>query len=140
MSLGAIDFGLIVDSSVIMIENCMRHAWRHSSGRSKARWQSFATRRSRCAKPTMFGELIIAVVYLPILVLQGNRGETVSTDGPDGPVRPGRVVDFVADLDARVGLHRRCPSDSQEKEVWLIRVDQVGLPSARDPRREASLP
>ncbi len=49
MSLGAIDFGLIVDSSVIMIENCMRHL-AHFTGASPD-WRLFAMRPSRCASP-----------------------------------------------------------------------------------------
>ena len=73
MSLGAIDFGLIVDSSVIMIENCM-HRLAHATG-----WQQRATIIRDAAievrKPTMFGELIIAIVYLPILMLEGTEGK-----------------------------------------------------------------
>src|SRR5262245_9314992 len=62
MSLGAIDFGLIVDSSVIMIENCMRRITHHSSG--KTHFEVVREAAIEVRKPTMFGELIIAVVYL----------------------------------------------------------------------------
>ncbi|HHK42318.1 MAG TPA: efflux RND transporter permease subunit, partial [Planctomycetaceae bacterium] len=73
MSLGAIDFGLIVDSSVIMVENCMRHVAHF--GRAKPRMALIRDAAVEVRKPTMFGELIIAVVYLPILALQGSEGK-----------------------------------------------------------------
>ncbi len=73
MSLGAIDFGLIVDSSVIMIENCMRHI--SLFGGQKRPLELIRDAAIEVRKPTMFGELIIAVVYLPILALQGTEGK-----------------------------------------------------------------
>jgi cobalt-zinc-cadmium resistance protein CzcA len=73
MSLGAIDFGLVVDSSVVMVENCVRHLAHDRSGRSKLAIVHDAAVEVR--KPTMFGELIIMIVYLPILTLQGIEGK-----------------------------------------------------------------
>ena len=73
MSLGAIDFGLIVDSSVIMIENCVRRLAHEGGTRPKLEIVRDAAIEVR--KPTMFGELIIAIVYLPILALQGTEGK-----------------------------------------------------------------
>ena len=73
MSLGAIDFGLVVDSSVVMIENCVRHIAHDRSGRSRLAVVLGAAVEVR--KPTMFGELIIMIVYLPILTLEGIEGK-----------------------------------------------------------------
>ncbi|MBX6313340.1 MAG: efflux RND transporter permease subunit [Isosphaeraceae bacterium] len=73
MSLGAIDFGLVVDSSVVMVENCVRRLGHDHSGRSKLAIVRDAAIEVR--KPTMFGELIIMIVYLPILTLQGVEGK-----------------------------------------------------------------
>jgi cobalt-zinc-cadmium resistance protein CzcA len=73
MSLGAIDFGLIVDSSVIMIENCVRRLSHSTSDLPRSAIIRDAAVEVR--KPTMFGELIIAVVYIPILALQGTEGK-----------------------------------------------------------------
>ncbi|WP_437768390.1 CusA/CzcA family heavy metal efflux RND transporter [Sorangium sp. So ce281] len=73
MSLGAIDFGLVVDSSVIMVENSVRRLSEDTSDRSTTdvvRDASIEVRR-----PTMFGELIIMIVYLPILALEGAEGK-----------------------------------------------------------------
>ncbi len=73
MSLGAIDFGLVVDSSVVMIENCVRRIAHDRSKRSKMEIIRDAAIEVR--KPTMFGELIIMIVYLPVLTLQGVEGK-----------------------------------------------------------------
>lgn len=73
MSLGAIDFGLIVDSSVIMIENCIRRLSHDNHGQEHSDVIREAAIEVR--EPTMFGELIISVVYLPILALQGTEGK-----------------------------------------------------------------
>ncbi|HEX8539336.1 MAG TPA: CusA/CzcA family heavy metal efflux RND transporter, partial [Cystobacter sp.] len=72
MSLGAIDFGLVVDSSVILVENAERRlaeAPADSDSRRVIREAALEVR-----KPTLFGELIIAVVYLPLLTLEGVEG------------------------------------------------------------------
>jgi heavy metal efflux system protein len=73
MSLGAIDFGLVVDSSVIMVENSERRLAGDTSERSTLEVVRDAAVEVR--KPTLFGELIIAIVYLPILALEGVEGK-----------------------------------------------------------------
>jgi cobalt-zinc-cadmium resistance protein CzcA len=73
MSLGAIDFGLVVDSSVVMVENCVRHLAHDRSDRKKLDIIRDAAVEVR--KPTLFGELIIMIVYLPVLTLQGVEGK-----------------------------------------------------------------
>ncbi|WP_437717725.1 CusA/CzcA family heavy metal efflux RND transporter [Sorangium sp. So ce448] len=73
MSLGAIDFGLVVDSSVIMVENSVRRLSEDASDRSTTDVVRDASIEVR--KPTMFGELIIMIVYLPILALEGAEGK-----------------------------------------------------------------
>ncbi|MFS2137162.1 efflux RND transporter permease subunit [Duganella sp. Dugasp56] len=79
LSLGALDFGIIVDGAVVIVENCVRrlaHAQaRH--GRSLTRTERFgevfaAAREAR--RPLLFGQLIIMVVYLPIFALTGVEG------------------------------------------------------------------
>ncbi len=72
LSLGAIDFGLIVDSSVIMVENCVR---RVSQRRDEPWMDTIRDAAIEVRKPTMFGELIIMIVFLPILALQGVEGK-----------------------------------------------------------------
>lgn len=73
MSLGAIDFGLVVDSSVILVENAERRLAEARGGRSVLEVVRDAAVEVRT--PTLFGELIIMVVYLPILALEGVEGK-----------------------------------------------------------------
>jgi cobalt-zinc-cadmium resistance protein CzcA len=74
LSLGAIDFGMIVDSSVVMIENCVRHLG-HESGAGRSRLDIIRDAAVEVRRPTIFGEMIIMIVYLPILTLQGIEGK-----------------------------------------------------------------
>lgn len=79
MSLGALDFGIIIDGAVVIVENCVRrlaHAQAHH-GRPLTRTERFhevfaASREAR--RPLIFGQLIIMVVYLPIFALTGVEG------------------------------------------------------------------
>ncbi len=73
MSLGAIDFGLAVDNAVIQVENSVR---RLSDAQPAAnRMEVIRDAILEVRKPTLFGELIIIIVYLPILTLQGVEGK-----------------------------------------------------------------
>ncbi len=80
MSLGALDFGLIVDGAVIIIENCLRRFGmeQHKLGRLLTREERFDLASKATAeviKPSIFGILIITVVYLPIFSLTGVEGK-----------------------------------------------------------------
>lgn len=80
MSLGALDFGIIIDGAVVIVENCVRrlaHA-QEQKGRLLTRSERFhevfaAAKESR--RPLLFGQLIIMVVYLPIFALTGVEGK-----------------------------------------------------------------
>lgn len=80
MSLGAIDFGLIIDGAVVMVENAVRRlaeAREHKGTtltRAEVR-QSVWDAAKEVAKPTAFAVSIITVVYLPILTLEGTEGK-----------------------------------------------------------------
>ncbi len=76
MSLGALDFGIIVDGAVVIVENCIRRLAeaQHHAGRLLTRQERFkevflAAKQAR--KPLLFGQAIIMVVYLPIFALSG---------------------------------------------------------------------
>ena len=80
LSLGALDFGIIVDGAVIIVENCMRRLAerQHQVGRLLTRAERFDTvfeGSKEVRRATMFGELIIMIVYLPILTLTGIEGK-----------------------------------------------------------------
>jgi cobalt-zinc-cadmium resistance protein CzcA len=80
LSLGALDFGIIIDGAVVIVENCVRrlaHAQAHH-GRPLTRAERFhevyaASREAR--RPLIFGQLIIMIVYLPIFALSGVEGK-----------------------------------------------------------------
>ncbi|MBA4178938.1 MAG: CusA/CzcA family heavy metal efflux RND transporter, partial [Leptothrix sp. (in: Bacteria)] len=80
MSLGALDFGIIIDGAVVIVENCVRrlaHA-QSAAGRPLTRNERFhevfeASKEAR--RPLLFGQLIIMVVYLPIFALTGVEGK-----------------------------------------------------------------
>jgi cobalt-zinc-cadmium resistance protein CzcA len=74
LSLGAIDFGMVVDSSVVMVENCVRHI-AHGDLRGRSKIDVIRDAAVEVRKPTLFGELIILIVYLPILTLEGIEGK-----------------------------------------------------------------
>ncbi len=73
MSLGAIDFGMIVDGSVVMVENFERKLLHHDS--DKTRVQLIGEAAREVGRPILFGVLIIIAVYLPILTLEGTEGK-----------------------------------------------------------------
>ena len=80
MSLGAIDFGIIIDGAVIIVENCLRllAVEQHRKGRVLTRDERFETildGAGEVIQPSLFGTLIIAVVYLPVLTLTGVEGK-----------------------------------------------------------------
>ena len=121
MSLGAIDFGLIVDSSIIMVENSVRRLRKNFQNRpvvDVVREASLEVRR-----PTMFGELIIMVVYLPILLLEGVEGKmfrpmawTVLFALGASLVLSLTLIPVLASLFLK--------SDTKEHETWLIHQAQ----------------
>jgi cobalt-zinc-cadmium resistance protein CzcA len=80
MSLGAIDFGLIIDGAVVMVENIVRHLGekQHALGRRLTpveRAREVLKSAKEVANPMFFGVMIITVVYLPILALEGIEGK-----------------------------------------------------------------
>ena len=80
MSLGALDFGLIVDGAVIIVENCLRRFGeaQHRMGRLLNRDERFALAASASGeviRPSLFGVLIITLVYVPIFALTGVEGK-----------------------------------------------------------------
>jgi cobalt-zinc-cadmium resistance protein CzcA len=131
MSLGAIDFGLIVDGSVVMIENIVRRlAERKSDDTSDAKHTILEAGRE-VAKPVFFAVLIIMLVYLPILALQGVEGKmfrpmalTVIFALAAALVLSLTLMPVLASFSFRRGV--------KETETWIIRqAHRVYVPLAR---------
>lgn len=118
LSLGAVDFGLIVDSSVIMVENCVRHAARRGnrSWRDTIRAAALEVR-----KPTLFGELIILIVFLPVLTLEGIEGKLFR------PMALTMIFALLGSLVLSLTLmpvlaSLFLPRQMKETEPWLARI------------------
>jgi cobalt-zinc-cadmium resistance protein CzcA len=80
MSLGALDFGIIIDGAVVIVENCIRRLGQAqaTAGRLLTREERFAEVAAAAAearRPLLFGQLIIMTVYLPIFALSGVEGK-----------------------------------------------------------------
>jgi heavy metal efflux system protein len=81
MSLGALDFGLIVDGAIIIAENCLRHMAERQRelGRSLSlseRLDTVTISATEMIKPTVYGQAIIILVYVPLLTFTGVEGKT----------------------------------------------------------------
>jgi cobalt-zinc-cadmium resistance protein CzcA len=120
LSLGAIDFGLIVDSSVIMVENCVR---RVAQRKNKSWMDTIREAAIEVRKPTMFGELIIMIVFLPILALEGVEGKLFR------PMALTMIFALLGSLVLSLSLmpvlvSLILPRKIKEREPWLVRVAQ----------------
>ena len=131
MSLGAIDFGLIVDGSVVMIENIVRRLSERKEGDPTDTKHTILEAAREVAKPVFFAVLIIMLVYLPILALQGVEGKMFK------PMALTVIFALGAALVVSLTLMPVLASFSfkrgvKEKETWLIRkAHQIYLPIAR---------
>jgi cobalt-zinc-cadmium resistance protein CzcA len=120
LSLGALDFGLVVDSSVVMVENVMRRLAEGTAAGAR-RAQVIRDAIIEVRQPTMFGELIIMIVYLPILTLEGVEGKlfrpmalTVIFALVGSLVLSLTVMPVLATL--------LLPRRVEEREPWLVRL------------------
>ncbi|MGV3590257.1 MAG: efflux RND transporter permease subunit [Gammaproteobacteria bacterium] len=78
MSLGALDFGLIIDGTVIIMENCLRrlgHAGERGTLTLDERLAIVASATKEVIRPALFGVFIITAVYIPVLTLTGVEGK-----------------------------------------------------------------
>ncbi len=80
MSLGALDFGIIIDGAVVIVENCVRRLAHAQERRGRLltleeRFHEVFAAAKEARRPLLFGQLIIMVVYLPIFALSGVEGK-----------------------------------------------------------------
>jgi cobalt-zinc-cadmium resistance protein CzcA len=126
MSLGAIDFGLIVDGAVVMVENIIRHMAerQHQLGRRltpmERAHEVLVSSREVCT-PMFFGVLIITVVYVPILSLSGIEGKMFH------PMAMTVIFALIGSLVLALTLVPALCSyllggDIKEEDAWLVRV------------------
>ncbi|MFY9343434.1 MAG: CusA/CzcA family heavy metal efflux RND transporter [Planctomycetota bacterium] len=121
LSLGALDFGLVVDSSVIMVENVVRRIAHRKTGDGRTHAELVRDAALEVRKPTMFGELIIMIVYLPILTLEGVEGKLFR------PMALTVIFALLGSLVLSLTLmpvlaSLFLPKRMEEREPWIVRV------------------
>lgn len=123
MSLGAIDFGMIVDGAVVMIENAVHRM--HEQGEREDAITSIAHAGREVARPMAFGVGIIIAVYLPILFLQGLEGRmfrpmaiTVCAALLGSLLLALTVIPVLSSFAFRKGLRHK----KQQNEAWMDRL------------------
>ena len=138
MSLGALDFGLIVDGAVIIVENALRRMAerQHHLGRTlslEERLGSVAHAAREMIRPTVFGQAIIILVYVPMLTLSGVEGKTFQPMALT--VIMALVSAFVLSLTfvpAMLAIWLSKPVEEKEGRImgWLKRKYEPGLDTA----------
>lgn len=136
MSLGAIDFGLIVDGSVVIIENILRKL--HQRKPDESVDDVIRSAAQEVAKPIFFGVIIIVLVYIPILTLGGVEGKMFK------PMAATVLFALLASLVIALTLMPVLSSyllrkEAKEEHTWLMRkFDRIYRPAlARALRRPA---
>ena len=102
LSLGALDFGMVVDGAVVMVENILRHLGRRE-GAGKPPRQQIAEAAHEVQRPVFYAIGIIITAYIPIFTLQARRRTIVQADGLDRRLRSGRRTDFFHAAGPRAG-------------------------------------
>jgi cobalt-zinc-cadmium resistance protein CzcA len=126
LSLGAVDFGLIVDGAVVMVENAMRRLVdrQHELGRVLTKSEREEVLRNaplEVARPVAFGVGIIMIVFLPILTLEGIEGKLFK------PMALTLIFALLGSLILALTLTpvlaaMFLPKQMKEKEPWLVRL------------------
>jgi heavy metal efflux system protein len=136
MSLGALDFGLIVDGAVIIVENCLRRfaeAQHHKGGllTREERFSLAASASSEVIRPSLFGVLIITLVYVPIFALDGVEGKTFHPMAITVVIAlTGALILSLTFVPAAVAMF--VTGKVQEKDSFLMRWARTGYQPALD--------
>ena len=120
ISLGAVDFGIVVDSTVIMVENVFRHLGAHGVGGIRERVRSAA---AEVGRPMAFSTLIIGVAFLPLFTMTGVSGVIFSPMAHTYAFAIGGAILLALTL-TPVLLSRFVPAQTEEKETLVMRALQ----------------
>ncbi len=119
ISLGAVDFGIIVESTVIMIEACVRHLGRDAVGTRDERILAAA---GEVGRPIVFSTIILGVAFLPLFTLTGVTGVIFS---PMAHTYAYAIAGaFVLSLTLTPALARHLPLGQEERDNALLRALQ----------------
>jgi len=118
ISLGAVDFGIVIDSTVIMVENVYRHLGSHGYGSIFERIRSAA---SEVGRPMGFATLIIAVAFLPLFTMTGVSGVIFTPMAYTYAFAIGGALLLAVTL-TPVLVSRYVPAQQEEKETVVMRL------------------
>jgi heavy metal efflux system protein len=118
ISIGAVDFGIVVDSTVIMMENIFRHLGPHGKGSMSERILSGAR---EVAGPMTFSTVIIGVAFLPLFTMTGVAGVIFSPMAMTYAFAIGGAI-FMALTLTPVLAAKFVPAQTEEKENWIMRA------------------
>jgi cobalt-zinc-cadmium resistance protein CzcA len=116
ISLGAVDFGIVVDSTVIMMENIFRHLGPHGQGTMRQRILAAA---KEVGTPMSFSTLIIGVAFLPLFTLTGVPGAIFAPMARTYAFAIGGAIVLALTL-TPVLARRFVPAQTEEKENFLM--------------------
>jgi cobalt-zinc-cadmium resistance protein CzcA len=126
ISLGAVDFGIVVDSTVIMMENIFRHLGPHGKGTMEERIELSAR---EVVTPMTFSTLIIGVAFLPLFTMTGVSGVIFAPMARTYAFAIGGAICLALTL-TPVLASRLIPADTEEKESFIMRfLHQVYEPA-----------
>jgi cobalt-zinc-cadmium resistance protein CzcA len=118
ISLGAIDFGIVVDSTVIMMENIFRHLGSHGKGTMSERIMAAAR---EVATPMTFSAMIIAVAFLPLFTMTGVAGVIFSPLAITYAFAIGGAITMALTL-TPVLASKFMPAQAEEKDNFVMRT------------------
>jgi len=118
ISLGAVDFGIVIDSTVIMVENIFRHLGKHGSGSMVRRIRTAA---SEVGRPMAFSTLIIGVAFLPLFTMTGVSGVIFSPMAQTYAFAIGGAILLALTL-TPVLTAKLVPAQTEDKESFVMRA------------------
>ncbi len=125
ISLGAVDFGIVVDSSVIMMESIFRHLGAHGRGTMRERIIAGA---EEVSSPMFFSTLIITTAFIPLFTMKGVAGVIFSPMAATYAFAIGGAITMALTL-TPVLSHVAIPANAEEKENFVMRtIDRMDKP------------
>jgi cobalt-zinc-cadmium resistance protein CzcA len=118
ISLGAVDFGIVVDSTVIMMENIFRHLGAHGRGTTQERVYQAA---GEVGRPMAFSTLIIGIAFLPLFTMSGVSGVIFSPMARTYAFAIGGAIIMALTLTPAITTHV-IPPNTEEKESLAMRL------------------
>lgn len=119
ISIGAIDFGIIVDSAIVVLENIYRRL--HEATSDEHRFELIAEASSEAAKPVLFSTLIIMVAFIPLFTMKGVPGRIFAPMSLTyGYALTGALL-FALLFAPVLASYRRSVRSGHSADAWLMR-------------------